>query len=139
MSKDVERVREGCISCRKNAPSQSASPPKPLPKPAYPMEMISADYFAYAGKVYIVIVDRYSGWPVVIQCKDETARELVRLMRGYFCTYGAPSELASDGATVFMSKAFQDFLRDWCVSHRVSSAYFPHSNMRAETAVKLMK
>ena len=35
---------------------------------------------------------------------------------------------------------FQKFLSDWGVDkHRVSSSYFPHSNMRAETAVKTVK
>ena len=110
MTKDVDKVREECIACRKNAPSQPAAPPKPLPRPSYPMEMISTDYFMYGGKVYLVIVDKYSGWPVVVKCKEESAAELVRLMRGYFCTYGAPAEVASDGATVYVSKAFQDFL-----------------------------
>ena len=62
--------------------------------------MISTDYFNYTGNVYLVIVDRYSGWPVVALCKEESAQELIRLMRGYFCTYGAPSEVASYGATV---------------------------------------
>ena len=126
LTRDVDKVREGCIACRKNARSQPAAPPKPLPRPSYPMEMISTeDYFAYGGKVYLVILDRYSGWPVVIQCKEESATELMRLRRGYFCTYGALTEVASDGATVCMSKAFQDFLASWEVSHWVSSAYFP--------------
>ena len=101
--------------------------------------MVSSDYFAYSGHHYLVVVDRYSGWPLVIRSKDETADELVRVLRGYFCLYGAPEILSTDGAAVYMSEKVRKFLKTWGVFHRVSSAYFPHSNMRAETAVKSMK
>ena len=33
----------------------------------------------------------------------------------------------------------EKFLSKWGVKHRVSSSYFPHSNNRAETAVKTCK
>ena len=38
-----------------------------------------------------------------------------------------------------MSGVFQQWLKDWDITHRPSSAYFPHSNNRAETAVKSSK
>ena len=38
-----------------------------------------------------------------------------------------------------MAKETQDFLSTWKVKHRVSTAYNPHANLRAETAVKSMK
>ena len=34
-------------------------------------------------------------------CKDETARELIGALREYFCVYGVPEQLASDGASVY--------------------------------------
>ena len=38
-----------------------------------------------------------------------------------------------------MSGVFQKWMKDWDITHRPSSAYFPHSNSRADTAVKLSK
>ena len=139
MSVDIQRVREECLACRRNAPSQPAAPPMSLPSPDYPFQMVSSDYFHYAGKEYLLVVDRYSGWPVVGQAKAGTAEELVRLLRGYFATYGVPEEMATDGGAQYVSKVTQDFLRLWGVRHRLSSAYFPHSNLRAETGVKSIK
>ncbi len=55
----------------------------------------------------MVIVDRYSGWPVVTQCKTETSEELVRLLRSFFCSYGTLEEMASNGASVYMSQVTQ--------------------------------
>jgi transposase InsO family protein len=103
------------------------------------MQLLSSDYFAYAGKSYLVIVDRYSGWPVIKQCKDETAGELVSALREFFCQFGTPEQLASDGGSVYTSSTTQAFLKTWGVTHRVSTAYNPRSNLRAETAVKSMK
>ena len=47
--------------------------------------------------------------------------------------------LSTYNDTRFRSRAFQDFLKSWGVSHRVSSDYNPHSNLRKETAVKSAK
>ena len=38
-----------------------------------------------------------------------------------------------------MSGIFQQCLKDWDIKHHPSSAYFPHANSRAETAVKSSK
>ena len=38
-----------------------------------------------------------------------------------------------------MSHTTPQFLADWQVQHRVSTAYNPHANLRAETSVKSMK
>ena len=73
------------------------------------------------------------------KCKEETAAELITALREYFCVYGTPEEIATDGASVYMSASTQRFLESWSVRHRVSTAYNPHSNLRAETAVKTIK
>ena len=72
-------------------------------------------------------------------CRDETAQDLTNALREFFCTYGTPEEIATDGASVYVSSHTKKFLDTWGVRHRVSTAYNPHSNLRAETAVKSMK
>ena len=53
--------------------------------------------------------------------------------------YGAPTELATDGGQPFPSHDIQQFLCNWGVKWRQSSAYYPQSNGRAELAVKTAK
>ena len=53
--------------------------------------------------------------------------------------YGAPTELATDGGQPFPSHDIRQFLRNWGVKWRQSSAYYPQSNGRAELAVKMAK
>ena len=136
---DLNRTRQNCSTCITNAPSQSALPPISPPTPLYPFQMVSSDYFSFSGRTYIVFVDRYSNWPVIKLCQTETARELISNLRDFFCTYGTPEELATDGGSSYMAATTQKFLANWGVVHRVSAAYNPRSNLRAETAVKSMK
>ena len=103
------------------------------------MEQMCADYFHFQGREYVVFVDRYSNWPSVAFPKNSGANELVRIMRDFFSTMGVPMSLATDGGPSFMSQEVGEFLERWGVHHRVSSAYHPHSNLRAETAVKTVK
>ena len=64
---------------------------------------------------------------------------MIKQLRVFFGSYGVLEELANDGATVYVAKGTQEFLKVWGVQHWVSSAYFPHSNLWTETAVKSMK
>ena len=139
ISKDLDKVRATCSVCHKNAPSQSPLPPVDPPLPDHPFQLISTDYFQLEGNTYLVLVDRYSNWPVVRKCRTESAEELVQSLREYFATYGVPKEITSDGGMAYVADYTREFLRTWGVEHRVSSAYNPHANLRAETAVKSMK
>ena len=48
-------------------------------------------------------------------------------------------EIASDEGPQMIASEVEKFLSSWGVRHRVSSSYYPHSNNRAETAVKTCK
>ena len=104
ITKDLDQVRQTCVTCTKNSPSQQPMPPVDPPSPDYPFQLVSADYFAVSGHNYLVVVDRYSNWPIVRKCKNETTQELVTALREYFCTYGVPQQLASDRGTNFVSQ-----------------------------------
>ena len=71
--------------------------------------------------------------------KEATVAELVRIMKAQFSTLGVAENFSSDDGAQFRSQTFQEFLKLWGVTHRVSSDYFPHSNLRAETAIKTAK
>lgn len=139
ITKDVANLRVNCGDCNVQSPSHPAAPPTPLDNPLYPMEQICGDYFTYRSRDYLVLVDRYSNWPTVHLPKNGGANELIRILRNQFCTFGVPVSLATDGGPSFMSYEVGTFLQRWGVSHRVSPAYHPHSNLRAETAVKTIK
>ena len=76
---DISKVRSGCWRCDSNAPSQPKEPPVPLPVVEYPFQQVCSDYFSLEGVQYLVMVDRYSGWPSVHQARDANDKELICL------------------------------------------------------------
>ena len=138
ITKDIHEKRANCEHCNRIAPSQAAMPPTPPIISAYPFQCVCADYFHYQGFNYLVIVDRYSNWPIVERAQDG-AQGLIKTLRQTFATYGIPDELSSDGGPVFVAHSTRKFLSDWGIHHRLSSVAFPHSNCRAEIGVKTIK
>jgi hypothetical protein len=102
--------------------------------------MMCADYLSLSGHQYLVLVDRYSGWPSVHSVKGGgTAKEFTKVLQGHYETFGIIEELTTEGGRQFVSAETQRFLKVWGISHRLSSAYNPHGNTRAEVGVKTAK
>ncbi|CAC5401121.1 unnamed protein product [Mytilus coruscus] len=97
-----------------DTPSKPNAPPTPLMSPDYPFQCVCSDFFQYKGICYLVIVDRYSNWPIVERSSDG-AVGLITCLRRTFVTFGIPDELASDGGPGYTSTATKQFLQDWGV------------------------
>ena len=141
MSADIQKMRNMCKACTRNAPSQPAGPPVRPPSPAYPLQLMVGDYFSRGGHNFLVVADRYSGWFSIYKTGtgEYDAEALTQNLRQHFITFGVPEEYASDDGPQFKAHKFANLLKTWGVYHRQSSAYFPHSNSRAELAVKTAK
>ena len=135
---EIQKQRDHCNDCNRNAPSQPNAPPTTPILPLYPFQCICADYFKYKGNNYLVIVDRYSNW-IIIERAHDGAKGLITSLRRAFVTYGIPDECSSDGGPEFTASSTSTFLKDWGVHHRLSSVAYPHSNTRAELGVKTAK
>ena len=140
MGKDITNTMEKYESCHRVAPSQRAPPPTPLSEPQYPFELIAADYFSFQGHTYLVIVDRFSGWLAVYGCGiNASAKQLIEKLKANSSTFGISRELASDEGSQFTAGVTKRFLEAWGCSQRLSLAYHPHSNTRAELGIKSAK
>ena len=135
---DIKATRENCMMCNRCAPSNPDAPPKEPTVPKYPFQAICADYFSYKGVNYVIIVDRYSGWPIVRKAK-EGATGLIHELKEAASTFGIPEELSSDGGPEFTAVATEKLFCQWGAHHRVSSVAHARSNGRAEVGVKSMK
>ena len=143
MTQDIQNVRDGCLHCCRNAPSQPATPAIPTHIPTTPFECIVADYFESHGNHFLVVADRLSGWVEIFASPSKSfsssASGLIAHLRKFFSLFGVPEELSSDGGPQFKAAVTEEFLSKWGIRHRMSSAYFPQSNGRAEVAVKTAK
>ena len=135
---DITRTRNECEKCHRIAKSNAMEGPEEASHPEYPFQKICCDYFTYESSNYLVIVDRYSNWPIVFK-ENGKAENLIKRLREVFVTFGVPEELSSDGGPQFTAEVTQQFLKSWQVHSRVSSVANPHSNTRAEIGVKTVK
>ena len=138
MTADITMTRDRCSDCHRIAPSNPMLPPAELPDPDYPFQQVCCDYFHYHGHDYLVIVDRYSNWPMVFR-SESGAQGLIKRLREFFVTFGIAENLTSDGGPQFRAGDLKAFLKSWGVHHRITSVANPHGNCRAEIGVKTVK
>ena len=81
---EISKLRDKCIEYNRITPSQPDAPPVTPQTPDFPFQLICADYFQYMGKQYLVIVDRYSNWPIVEQA-NEGASGLIKAFAAVLC------------------------------------------------------
>ena len=136
---DIINYKAACALCSRYQPSNPAMPPILPETPIYPFQSICADFFSLKSHSFLVIVDRFSNWLSIVQLKRDTSDELLRILRDYFSIFGIPLTFTSDGAKVFTAKVVEDFFDRYGVIHRITTAYNPKSNKRAEVAVKSAK
>ena len=129
-----------CRDCNIITPSQRKEPIILCESPEYPFQVV-ADYFELKGFYYLLYADRYSGWISIIMVghNDRDATFLIKFARDLFTTFGAPDEFSFDGGSPFVAKSFQEFVVTWNVTPRLSSAYYPQFNGRAELSVEVAK
>ena len=136
---DLINHTAACTVCSKYQPSNPAMPPVTPDEPSYPFQSICVDFFTVSPHTYLAVVDRYSNWLSVYKLDRDTSEQVINVLRAYVSFVGIPVVLTSDGAKVFTSREMEDFCKKFGIIHRVSTAYNPRANKRAEVAVKSAK
>ena len=93
-------LRANCGHCNRMAPSEPSAPAFPPVPSTHPFQCICADFFTHKGMHYLVVVDRYSNWPI-IERAHEGSKVLIDSLRQLFATFGIPDECATNGGPEF--------------------------------------
>jgi hypothetical protein len=138
MSSEVKTMVETCEKCRLVLPSQADEPFLPRATPRVPMRAVGADLCEYAGKTWLVMVDRYSGFPCAARLRRTATADVTKVLLRWFLDWGFPRTIRTDGGPQFR-REFGQFCDKWSIEHETSSPYNPQSNGLAEAAVKNVK
>ena len=99
----------------------------------YPFEEVSTDIFQHAGKYFHATVDRFSGWPCVVEfTRCPTTHNVINISNEMFTTYGIPIRIRSEGGAQYLRN-------DWLEYLMKKGAFNPAGNAHAESGVKALK
>ena len=103
-----------------------------------PFEAVSIDLGYLEGTHYLILADRYSGWPMVKRLTKLNTKSITAILEDWFIDMGKPVRLRSDGGPQFRSE-FEDWAKKENITHELSSPYHHQSNGHAEVTVREMK
>ena len=84
------------------------------------------------------MLDRFSNWFYLFTAEGGS-KILIKALKRLCRDFGVPVLLTSNGGTEFSANDLKQFTKHYGIEHRVCSLAFPHSNSRAEIAVKTAK
>ena len=103
-----------------------------------PCTKIGIDICYIEGRVLLVIADYFTNYITVRRLREQSTREVIKELLATFSIHGIPAYIVCDNGPQFRT-LFADFAKDYDISVVISSPYLPHSNGKAENAVKILK
>ena len=137
MNNDIKHLVEQCTACQELRGRQSDEPEQQTTA-SRPMEAVSADLWSLGGKDYLVVADRFSGWPWAFQLRSTDAKSVTAKLDDIFFEFGRPVSARADGGPQFRGH-FERYCEERKIRVETSSPYNPRSNGHAEAAVKTVK
>ncbi len=121
ITKDVRNVVKTCKTCQVYQPNKQRQPLVQDPQPSQPGVVIVEDFLSCDGREYLVVMDKYSGWPEIYYFTRSVSTEdmMLRLL-AWSTTIGTPNRLTSDNGLQFKSKEFKEYCKNWGIEHNPS-------------------
>ena len=138
MAHEVTEMADTCEVCQLTAKRQQAEPLIPHERGERPFQKIGIDLFVISGRNYMVTVDYLSNFFEIDHLPTTTTSAILIKLKAHIARYGIPESIMSDNAQ-FVSAEFQQFAKDWGITHITSSPGHSQSNGKAEAAVKSAK
>ena len=110
MDDDIQAVVRKCDKCQKSRPSQPGQPIMQMNKATFPMQVVGTDLYQEMGKHFIVIVDQFSGFPMVGQfLTHPSTNSVLNHLEDWFNLFGVPEELVSDNGPQYASVDYKAY------------------------------
>ena len=93
------------------------------------------------GYLYILLaVDYVSKWVEVIPTRTNNHKVVLKFLKEHiFSRFGVPRAIISDGGLHFCNRSFENLLKKYGVTHKVSTVYHPQTNGQAKLSNREIK
>ena len=103
-----------------------------------PWNTLAHDLFEFHGKLFLIVVDRYSKFACMEPVVDHTADKTILAFLNIFSKLGIPNKIWCNRGSNFLSRSFQEFYSNLDIVLEFSSWYC-HSSNPAERSVRTVK
>ena len=135
----ITKMCKSCDTCQTFQPSNQKEPLIGHEIPSRPWQSISTDLFETNKKTYLLIIDRYSHFPIMEELRSESSTAITHAMKSVCAIFGRPDEIMSDNGPGYVGSAIREFTESWGIDHVTSSPRYPRSNGYAERSVQHVK
>jgi transposase InsO family protein len=105
--------------------------------PAGPWRELAMDWYGPVwGKYVLILIDRFSRYPLHKISKNITAKALMEYLEEVFELFGIPKRLQSDNGPPFQSYEFKQFCARNGIIHSKTTPYWPRANGLVELFMK---
>ena len=93
------------------------------------------------GYLYILVgVDYVSKWIEAKACKTNDHRTVVKFLKeNIFARFGTPRAIISDGGSHFCNKVFEQVMKKYGITHKISTPYHPQTSGQVEVSNREIK
>ena len=133
MKTKVEQLISKCV-CQCVSSKLKREPIIMSEMPAGPWTEIAIDYKGplRTGGYLVVLVDKYSRYPIVNEVKSTTAKELIKFLDEIFSLFGLVKKIDSDNGTPFTSDEFSSYCKQRNILHHLVTPLWPNANGMVE-------
>ena len=129
MKTKVEQLISKCV-CQCVSSKLKREPIIMSEMPAGPWTEIVIDYkgpFRIGGYL-VVLVDKYSRYPIVNEVKSTTAKELIKFLDEIFSLFGLVKKIDSDNGPPFTSDEFSSYCKQRNILHHLVTPLWSHTS-----------
>jgi len=104
-----------CTVCATHQRSKQKEHMKPHDVPQYPWQVVGTDVFTFDNQdyMYLVVCDYLSNYFEMQKLSNTNSQTIIKVIKTWFSTHGIPEKIASDGASYYTSRQFQEFANEW--------------------------
>jgi hypothetical protein len=145
MDQDINQFIKNCHKCQIRRPQSNHSPAllTPLPQGTEPNQRVHADLFGplrasdNRKKYILCMTDAFTKYVELVALENKEASTVTTAMfEKWFCRYGIPSELVTDGGKEFCAKISEELFKKLGALHTTTTPHHPQCNSQAEVANK---